>query len=79
VEAELEIEAADPGLDGAWAAEAGIVPDEDMLDASEGVGDVDLERECLPFGNWESLVYCECCAFKASIMRCQIMIRMEHK
>jgi hypothetical protein len=49
VDAELEIEAADPGLDGACAAEAGIVPDEDMLDASEGVGDVDLERECLPF------------------------------
>jgi len=51
VEAELEIEAADAGLDGACTAEAGIVPDEDMLDASEGVGDDDLERECLPFGN----------------------------
>lgn len=48
MDAELDIDAADAGLDGACAATAGIVPFDEILEASEGVGDVDLERECRP-------------------------------
>jgi hypothetical protein len=79
VEAELEIDAADAGLDGVCAAEAGIVSDEETVDASEGVGDVDLERECLPLEYCESLVYWECWTFKACIMRCKFNMRMDYK
>ncbi len=48
VEAELDIDAADAGLDGACATVAGIVSLEETLEGREGVGDVDLERECRP-------------------------------
>lgn len=71
MEAELDIDAADVGLDGACAAEAGIVLDEEMLDAREGVGDVDLERECRPLEDWDPFSYCDCCASKACDIRCK--------